>query len=270
MSFDYEKSVWGRGTASTKISDPTSIRLGHALRALKILKSGDKVLEIGCGAGQFIRGIKLIRPELICQGVDISVNAINAARETKDGVEYFCQTGELLPRENNFFDAVIILDVLEHVENWQQILSEAQRVLKPGGVLYIFVPCEGSKVSFWNWLRKLNIGKNLTNKYAGHINYFSKNDILITLNKFGFNYSIKYSEHVLGQLIGIAAFFAMEAKAKKQTGKQINNEQFFTENNESAIIKFFKKCINGLVYIESLILQYIPSPNLHITAIKPK
>lgn len=45
-----------------------------------------------------------------------------------------------LPFENEYFDLVCAFDVLEHIENHDQALKEMQRVLKPGGHLFVTVP----------------------------------------------------------------------------------------------------------------------------------
>ena len=45
-----------------------------------------------------------------------------------------------LPFTDNFFDVVLLFDVLEHIENSDQLLSEINRVLKPGGKLLMQVP----------------------------------------------------------------------------------------------------------------------------------
>lgn len=262
MSFDYEKSIWGRGMASTRISDPRSFRLRKALFAIRELKAGDRVLEIGAGAGQFIRAIKKIRPELDCYGSDISINAIGVASETNDGVNYVLQGSGQLPFEKESFSAILVFDVLEHVENPEQLVGEMRRILRPGGRLYAFVPCEGDTLSFWHTLRTIGVGNDLTKKYAGHIQYFSRWSLRGLFEKCGFQIEkIVYSEHILGQLLGIFAFWAM---GKAATGKeQINNEEYFSKNSGLVVISL-KKIVNSLVFIESLLLQKIPSPNVHI------
>ncbi len=44
---------------------------------------------------------------------------------------------ENLPFADEQFDYVLLLSLLEHVEDWEQTLTEATRVLKPGGVMYL-------------------------------------------------------------------------------------------------------------------------------------
>jgi SAM-dependent methyltransferase len=270
MSFDYEQLIWGKGIAKTIPSDPTSIRFRYLLNYVKNLKNGDRVLEIGCGAGQFIRGLKVNRPELECYGSDISQEAIKEGLAAKDGVKYFQQSDRKLPFEDNFFDAVFILDVLEHTEYWKEILDETKRVLRNNGKLYLFVPCEGENISLWNILRKIGVAKDLTKKFAGHINYFKSKQIIGELNKIGFDNDVRYSEHLFGQILGVGVFLAMDLSSKKDKSNQINNEKFFASNSENAVIRFVKKAVNSLVFAESVVLQRVPSPNLHVFSIISK
>ncbi len=152
MAFNYEQSIWGRGEAGKRWSDPTSIRLRRALKALGHLPKHAKVLEVGCGAGQFIRAIHRFRPDLESFGCDISQAAIALAKKSADGVDYAVST-DALPYVDGAFDAVLIFDVLEHVAHPGLLLGEVGRVLKRGGLFFAFVPCEGDWLSLWHLLR---------------------------------------------------------------------------------------------------------------------
>lgn len=271
MTFDYEKSIWGHGHASLNISAPTSFRLRQSLKSMVELKSEARVLELGCGAGQFIREIKSIRPELVCYGCDISQHALAIAKQANDGVIYDLSAENKSPYNNNFFDAVLIFDVLEHVVDPGLILSEVNRVLKSGGVFYCFVPCEADPLSFWNLLHKLGLKRELTKMYAGHINKFTRNGLVSLVESHNFFLKrIEYSEHVLGQILGLAAFFSMDRFAKKNNLHQVNNEQYFYDLNQKGwgALKIIKNIINSLVTLESIIFSRAPSSNVHLTAIK--
>ena len=269
--FDYEKSIWGHGRASLNISAPTSFRLRQSLQSFSELKSGAKVLELGCGAGQFIRGIKAIRPELACYGCDISQSALEAAKQANDGVAYKLSMEKTLPYENGLFDAVLIFDVLEHVEDPDAILAEINRVMKINGGFYCFAPCEGDFLSLWHWVKKLaGEGRELTKKYAGHINYFSRRSLFDLVKKNNFNIArVRYSEHFFGQLLGIAIFIAMDRAVKKKKLIQINNETYFAKQKHSPLLKFLKNIINAAIYLESAVFSRVPSPNVHLVVKKP-
>jgi 2-polyprenyl-6-hydroxyphenyl methylase/3-demethylubiquinone-9 3-methyltransferase len=71
-------------------------------------------------------------------GVEPSDGAIAAARrhaeENNLEINYQVSGGESLPFAASVFDVVVCVDVLEHVEDLQRVLSEVRRVLRPDGI----------------------------------------------------------------------------------------------------------------------------------------
>ena len=57
-----------------------------------------------------------------------------------------------LPAADGEFDAVLAMDVLEHVTDPDHTLAEIRRVLAPGGGFHLQVPCEADPRSLWRWL----------------------------------------------------------------------------------------------------------------------
>jgi ubiquinone/menaquinone biosynthesis C-methylase UbiE len=268
-SFNYEKSIWGNGSASLKWSEPSSYRMYRALTAIKDLPAGSKVLEVGTGAGQFIRAIKNMRPELQCLGSDISVEAISQAKTYQDGVEYSLNQENTLPYPDGSIDAVLIFDVLEHVAAPEIFIKEVYRVLKKDGLAYVFVPCEGDYLSLWNVLEKMHLKKDLTRRFAGHINYFSRKKLFDLYLKTGFTIQTKrYSEHFFGQIVGVLAYVLMSRVAKKKHYQQLNNEAYFddvrSEKTGRGLGRVFRNFVNSLLHAESRIFARLPSPNVHV------
>ena len=81
---------------------------------------------------------------------------------------------------------------------------------------------------------------------------------------------IRYSEHILGQLLGIVAFFSMDRFAKKNNLQQVNNEQYFyyLGKKGGGALQILKDIVNSLIALESIIFSRLPSPNVHIAVIK--
>ena len=95
-----------------------------------------RLLDAGCGAGALLAELAA-RGRAV--GVDISAPAIAITAER--GLETLVQADvQQLPFGAGAFDAVTLCDVLEHVENDQQAVREAGRVLKPGGAVIITLP----------------------------------------------------------------------------------------------------------------------------------
>jgi len=103
-----------------------------------------KVLDIGCGGGLFLSLLKQAGAEVI--GIELSDSRAQYAR-TKHGLEInkhpieneFWQKGYA-----NYFDAVTLWDVIEHVNYPFEALQSAANVLKQGGFLLIDTPCRDS------------------------------------------------------------------------------------------------------------------------------
>ncbi len=94
------------------------------------------ILDVGCGTGETT---KALRNYGIVWGVDISEKALEFCR--KQGLQNLKQSGACeLPFDDSFFDAVSMLDILEHVEEDEKALQEVYRVLKSNGYLLITVP----------------------------------------------------------------------------------------------------------------------------------
>jgi 2-polyprenyl-3-methyl-5-hydroxy-6-metoxy-1,4-benzoquinol methylase len=103
-----------------------------------------RALDIGCGGGLFMSLLRRQGADVI--GIELSDSRAQYAA-TKHGLEIhkqpietnFWQTGYA-----NYFDAVTLWDVIEHVNYPFQTLQSAAKVLKKGGLLLIDTPCRDS------------------------------------------------------------------------------------------------------------------------------
>ena len=91
-----------------------------------------RILDLGCGNGDFGRH----RPsgEIEVHGIDVDRGAVVSAARFEVAVQGDLD-GSALPYEDQFFDAVLARDILEHLREPWVILREARRVLRPGGVI---------------------------------------------------------------------------------------------------------------------------------------
>ncbi len=100
---------------------------------------GKDVLDLGC-AGGFMAEAMAARGANVT-GIDPAAEAIAAARAHADTsglrITYDVGMGEALPYPDAGFDAVVCVDVLEHVADLHKVLSEVARTLRPGG-LFLF------------------------------------------------------------------------------------------------------------------------------------
>jgi 2-polyprenyl-6-hydroxyphenyl methylase/3-demethylubiquinone-9 3-methyltransferase len=95
-----------------------------------------KVLDIGCGAGLLTN--ELARQGMDVTGFDASAESLEVARryDATARVQYQLGDANQLPYAQESFDVVCAMDFLEHVEDPAQIVAEAARVLRPGGLFF--------------------------------------------------------------------------------------------------------------------------------------
>lgn len=119
----------------------------RAKRTAKILDEyvnrDARILDLGCGIGLSLHILAQIFPNVV--GCDIDEKALQACQKILKevgaaGVELKKYNGHKLPFPNGTFDAVLSIEVVEHVKNPDLMLREIQRVLKRDGVLIITTP----------------------------------------------------------------------------------------------------------------------------------
>jgi len=147
----------------------------HTIVKLLELKETDKVLDLGCGTGVLTRMIAdRLLPEKggLSMGIDAAAGMIQVARKKREApaCRFEIAAAEGLPFENGFFDSIVSSLFFHHVplDLKEKALSEAFRVLRPGGRLIIadmHTPstCMGwlvSHVSRWFFMQP-QIGENI-------------------------------------------------------------------------------------------------------------
>jgi SAM-dependent methyltransferase len=120
-----------------------------------------RVLDVGCGRGVLLQEFRRRGWEV--QGTELSEAAASYARQT---LQIPVEIGELetIGFPPNYFDAITLWHVLEHVANPRALLAEIHRVLKPDGVLLVAVPNFGSleaRVSKDKWFH-LDVPRHAT------------------------------------------------------------------------------------------------------------
>lgn len=147
-----------------------ALRGSEALRRAEALCTAEDLLDIGCGDGTYLAGLRAaghygrlvgidIEPELVTAARDnaSAVSAAGAARDTasRDAqypgstVEFMTGDAAQLPYPAASFDAVTARYVIDHLPDPAAAIAEARRVTRPGGRLVRIANAEGHLSEFW-------------------------------------------------------------------------------------------------------------------------
>jgi SAM-dependent methyltransferase len=106
------------------------------------LQPGDRVLDLGCGAGRFVAALQVAGANVV--GVELAAAALERARRNVPGADLrMVEPDGGLPLGHGEIDLVWCSEVLEHVPDTGAFLNEVRRVLKRGGRLLVTVPDHG-------------------------------------------------------------------------------------------------------------------------------
>lgn len=99
-------------------------------------KLGQKLLDVGCGNGAFLSLAKQAGWEVV--GIDADHVAVDVCR--KSDLNVYHGSVDALTNFSEYFDAITLSHVIEHVHDPVSFLSSIYKLLKPGGYLYIDTP----------------------------------------------------------------------------------------------------------------------------------
>jgi ubiquinone/menaquinone biosynthesis C-methylase UbiE len=144
------------------------------------MRSGDRVLDLGCGAGTFT-ALAADSGASSVIGADVAQAALTRARRDHPELDFrqIAASGPL-PFSDNQFELVWASEVIEHVPDTAAWLSEVRRVLVPGGRLALTTPNHGR-------LRLLLGGVERYSQPLGdHLHLYTQRSLRDLLTGFGF------------------------------------------------------------------------------------
>jgi 2-polyprenyl-3-methyl-5-hydroxy-6-metoxy-1,4-benzoquinol methylase len=113
-------------------------------------KPGQRLLDIGCGNGDFLANAR--DAGWAVAGIDTDPKAVAIAKQRS--LDISMGGIDLFAGESGCFDAITLSHVLEHLHDPRQFIHAVHRLLKPGGVIFVDTPnIESLGVRRWgrNW-----------------------------------------------------------------------------------------------------------------------
>ncbi|MBW4595698.1 MAG: class I SAM-dependent methyltransferase [Brasilonema angustatum HA4187-MV1] len=115
-------------------------------------KSFQDILEVGGGQSGLTA---LLYPQAQITNIDFNPEYAQSPCNQQERVRFVCGDATALPFANQSFDAVTMFDLLEHVPDDKKAVSEALRVLRPGGFLLISTPNENWRFPYYKLMKSI-------------------------------------------------------------------------------------------------------------------
>lgn len=265
----YDEHIWGAVEINTRHRGIDTLKLERLIEAVPNWR-GVSCLEVGCGAGRYLRALERMLPDrdVVLAGTDISRGSIDVATRAPGNVEYRLMPPDHIPWPDQSFDVVCFLDVLEHIEDPLPFLAESLRVLKTNGVLHASVPLEGDRRSLWRWLDIIGL-HDRTKRVDGQIQRFTGQGLKQLLMTFPLRLEQeRYSYHVVGNLLDVTLFTTLNVR--RALGFQGSHYDIVqtARGRAGGLRSTVINTAEWLMYAEGRLLGRWPGPNAHFTARK--
>lgn len=213
--YDYADYYEGRD-----ISTPAFVakRLDEIVRTFEPIRKNNRLLDIGCGSGAMLEAAQ--RNNWQAEGAEVSISAVDHVRA--NGFKVFHGFLQDANYPDNYFDVVTAIELFEHLPMPSEVIEEAARILRPGGVLWATTPHSKGASG-----RLLGLDWSMISP-PEHIQLFSVKGLRMLLKTSGFN-NVKIST------LGVNPYEIKHVlRNKKRTNKDDKTSSENFNRNEAA------------------------------------
>jgi 2-polyprenyl-3-methyl-5-hydroxy-6-metoxy-1,4-benzoquinol methylase/ribosomal protein S27E len=143
----------------------------------KYAQGKGKLLDIGCGGGFFLKAAE--ERGWDPHGIDIVPGFVEFARDELQLKNVHCRSLEQSEYEKNFFDVIVLWDLIEHLPHPSEFLKTINNIIRPGGLLVIWTPNANNAA----WLK----GNWYGYEPLQHLYFYSPATLKQTLQSTGFH-----------------------------------------------------------------------------------
>jgi 2-polyprenyl-3-methyl-5-hydroxy-6-metoxy-1,4-benzoquinol methylase len=207
-------------------------------KAVEFINKDDRVLEIGCGRGSFLKTIR--EKGAIVEGLEMNTKAVrtclnNDLSVSADTIQKF-STGR-----KNTYNVVCFFQVMEHVPDIKNFLESSLAVLKPGGLMIASVPNNDSLI-----FKTDNISSNMP---PHHLGLWNINSLIKLQNYFNIRVESIYIEPLQEYHSGFAKKIAYKTVMEK-----LRSKLGFSSRLLSPIAKRF--ALTGVMAVREFIIGH--------------
>ncbi|MDZ4792739.1 MAG: class I SAM-dependent methyltransferase [Bacteroidota bacterium] len=212
------------------LSPITVKRYGQILDDFEKYRKTGKMLDVGCGIGLFLaaakeRGWEVYGTEFTDKAISICKSKGITMQQGRMDAAWFAE---------NEFDVITSFEVLEHINNPLEEMSNIQRILRPGGLFYFTTPN-------FNAIARYSLKTNYNVIcYPEHLCYYTKRTINYLMKKSGFKKLKLKATGISMTRIRISMKKSNEALISPTSTDEKIRESF--ESNK--LMGFIKNCIN--------------------------
>jgi 2-polyprenyl-3-methyl-5-hydroxy-6-metoxy-1,4-benzoquinol methylase len=168
-----EEAVYFQATRADREADNTLL-----LQRIEMLLGGaGRLLDVGCGDGLLLDQAQGRGWEP--WGLEVSETLVNQIRDRHRLMDVFCGTLSKAAYPSAFFDAVVVINVIEHLRDPAETMAKVSRIVQPGGVVAVHTPHVDSLEARWRgpaWHHY---------EPLEHFYYFGANTLVLLLEKSG-------------------------------------------------------------------------------------
>jgi 2-polyprenyl-3-methyl-5-hydroxy-6-metoxy-1,4-benzoquinol methylase len=175
---------------STARHEQLSRRRVETLLDLAGKRAGEtRLLDVGCSSGAFLAMVR--RQGMEAEGVELSPQAAQTARDA--GFKVFTGMLEDARFPDASFDAITLIELIEHLRDPLALLAECRRILRPGGMLMATTPNGES------WTARAMGGRwevFSLRAMGGHVSFFNPRSLGLLAERTGFELARLETRHV--------------------------------------------------------------------------
>ena len=190
-----------------------------------------RIMEVGCCAGNFLQNFLCADNAVF--GLDLRFSALKLGKARQPAINLTQANGIELPYRDEVFDMVILQDVLEHFADDSGLLRGLNRVVKPGGILFVCVPA-------YMWLYGYH------DKLFGHVRRYTRPQLVSRLEESGF--------HLLRATYFQSLFLLPLFIKRRFHGKEKDGGDFVM------LPKLVNSCLDWLLRLEAIPLKIMNLP----------